>query len=49
MFLEPWEDRAAVDAHVAVPESHDFVRAIAEIAAEHPSTAVYEVSGDPPV
>ena len=34
MFVECWADRAALDAHFAVPESIEFARALGEMAAE---------------
>jgi quinol monooxygenase YgiN len=32
-FYEEWEDRAALDAHFAVPESLDYMKAARELAA----------------
>lgn len=43
VFLERWEDRAALDTHFAVPASREFAAAIAPLAAEPPSMAIYEV------
>ncbi len=44
VFLEQWEDDAALQAHFAVPESHAFVTALSELAAEPPSMDLYEAS-----
>ena len=41
-FFERWADRAAVDAHFAVPESGAFVRAASKLTAEAPSIAIYD-------
>ena len=41
-FFETWADRAAVDAHFAVPESGAFVRAAVGLTAEAPSIAIYD-------
>lgn len=43
VFVEQWQDQAAVDAHFAVPESIDFVRAVGELAAQPPSMQILEV------
>jgi quinol monooxygenase YgiN len=42
LFLEHWQDRAALDAHFRVPASSDFVTAISELAAEPPAMQIYE-------
>ena len=42
VFLEHWEDRAALDAHFRVPASSEFVAAIAALAAEPPTMQIYE-------
>ena len=42
VFLEHWQDRAALDAHFRVPASSDFVTEISELAAEPPSMQIYE-------
>lgn len=43
MFLEHWADRAALDAHFAVPASADFVRRISALAAAPPTIEIHEV------
>ena len=42
VFLEHWEDRAALDAHFRVPASSEFVTAVAALAAEPPTMHIYE-------
>jgi quinol monooxygenase YgiN len=42
VFLEHWQDRAALDAHFAVPESGAFVVAVSELATEPPTINIYE-------
>jgi quinol monooxygenase YgiN len=42
VFLEHWQDRAALDAHFRVPASSDFVTAVAALAAEPPTMQIYE-------
>ena len=42
VFLEQWADRAALDAHFAVPASADFVRSISALATEPPTIAIHE-------
>jgi len=44
VFLEQWADRAALDAHVAVPASFDFVTRLSELAAEPPTMEIHETS-----
>jgi quinol monooxygenase YgiN len=44
VFLEQWEDDAALQAHFAVPESLAFVTALSEVAAKPPSMDLYEAS-----
>jgi quinol monooxygenase YgiN len=44
VFLEQWEDDAALQAHFAVPESLAFVTALSEAAAKPPSMDLYEAS-----
>lgn len=44
LFLEQWVDRAALDAHFAVPASLDFVTRLAELASESPSMAIHETT-----
>ena len=47
VFLEKWEDQAAVDAHFAVPASRDFVRRAVALAEGSPSIEVFEVAARP--
>ena len=42
VFLEHWEDRAALDAHFRVPASSDFVIVVSALAAEPPTIQIYE-------
>jgi quinol monooxygenase YgiN len=42
VFVERWEDAAAVRAHFAVPESRAFARALGGLAAEPPSMHLYQ-------
>ena len=42
VFLEHWQDRAALDAHFRVPASSDFVTALGALAAEPPTMQIYE-------
>ncbi|MDO8365109.1 MAG: putative quinol monooxygenase [Actinomycetota bacterium] len=42
VFLEHWADRHALLAHFAVPRSHEFVNALAAVAAEPPKMEIYE-------
>lgn len=42
VFLEHWQDRAALDAHFRVPASSDFVTAAAALSAEPPTMQIYE-------
>jgi quinol monooxygenase YgiN len=42
VFLEHWEDRAALDSHFLVPASSEFVVAISELATEAPSMQIYD-------
>ena len=41
-FYEEWTDRAALDAHFAVPASGAFVNALSAVAAERPSINIIE-------
>lgn len=43
VFLEQWEDRAAVDAHFAVPASRAFVGDVGRLAASPPEMHLYQV------
>jgi quinol monooxygenase YgiN len=44
VFVEQWEDDAALSAHFAVPESLAFVTALSEHAAKPPSMDLYEAA-----
>ena len=44
VFLEEWEDRAALAAHFAVPASRDFVKTVRELAAEPPKMNIYDAT-----
>ena len=44
VFVEQWEDRAALDAHFAVPASGQFVTAVAALAVEPPVLEIWEAS-----
>lgn len=44
VFLEHWSDRAALDAHFAVPASGEFVTALAALATVPPAMDVYDVA-----
>ena len=41
VFLEHWEDEAALRAHFAVPASNGFVRELVVLAAEPPVMRIY--------
>lgn len=43
VFVERWDDRAALDAHFAVPASIAFARAIGELAAERPVVQILPI------
>ena len=43
VFVEEWTDRAALQAHFAVPASRAFVKAAAHCAAGAPAMSLYEV------
>ena len=45
VFLERWQDRAALDAHFAVPASGGFVKAAGKLVAARPTLEIYEVAG----
>ena len=42
VFVENWVDRAALDAHFAVPESRSFVKALRGLAASATAMEIYE-------
>ena len=44
VFIEQWEDRAALIAHFAVPASRDFVRALQPFAAASPTLEIYDAT-----
>ncbi len=44
VFLEHWADRAALDAHFAVPGSGDFVRRVSALATEPPRIEIHETA-----
>lgn len=41
-FFETWQDRAAVAAHFAVPESGAFVRAASKLASDQTTIQLYD-------
>jgi quinol monooxygenase YgiN len=43
VFVEEWADRAALQAHFAVPASRAFVKAAAGCASSAPALSLYEV------
>ncbi len=43
VFVEEWADRAALQAHFAVPASRAFVKAATACASAAPAMALYEV------
>ena len=44
VFIEQWADRAALLAHVAVPASRDFVRALQPLSAAASSIQIYDAA-----
>ena len=44
VFVERWADRAAPDAHFAVPESVAFAHELTALAIGHPLVEVHEVT-----
>jgi quinol monooxygenase YgiN len=44
VFVEEWEDMAAVKAHFAVPESGEFVRMLTGMAVAPPTMRIFEAS-----
>jgi quinol monooxygenase YgiN len=44
VFVEHWTDRAAVEAHFAVPASIDFVMALSALAAASPTIEIYDAT-----
>lgn len=46
VFVERWRDRAALEAHFAVPASRDFARALTDLAVESPRMEIHQTTGD---
>ena len=44
VFLELWQDMAAVQAHFAVPESGQFVRELTQLASAPPEMRIFDAS-----
>lgn len=44
VFFEEWVDRAALQAHFAVPASRAFVKAVAAFVTEPPTMQLYEAT-----
>ena len=44
VFVEEWQDQAALQAHFQVPASRAFGKALAQLASEPPRLAVYEAN-----
>ncbi|MDB5609788.1 MAG: antibiotic biosynthesis monooxygenase [Bradyrhizobium sp.] len=44
VFIEQWADRAALQAHFAVPASRDFVRALQSLAATAATIELYDAT-----
>jgi quinol monooxygenase YgiN len=44
VFVEQWSDRAALREHFNVPASRTFAKALAALAAQPPSIAIYEAT-----
>src|SRR5689334_14309889 len=44
VFLEYWEDRAALTTHFAQPGSNEFVQAVSGLADQRPTIEIYEAS-----
>jgi len=42
VFVEKWQDRAALLVHFALPESSAFVRVISMLSTERPEMQIYE-------
>ena len=47
VFFERWADRAALDAHFAVPASREFVKAAGRLSAQPPQIRIYEATEQP--
>lgn len=44
VFVEEWSDMAMLQQHFTVPESRAFVKALAAIAVEKPTLAMYDAN-----
>jgi len=44
VFFERWSDRAALDAHFAVPASREFVKTAGRLCAQAPQISVYDAT-----
>jgi quinol monooxygenase YgiN len=44
VFIEQWADRAALQAHFAVPVSRNFVRALQPLAAAATTIEIYDAT-----
>jgi quinol monooxygenase YgiN len=44
VFIEQWADRAALQAHFAVPASRDFIRALRPLVAASPTIEIYDAT-----
>ena len=44
VFIEHWENAAALTAHFHVPASNDFVATVSALAAGRPTIEIYEAS-----
>ena len=42
VFIEQWANRAALQAHFAVPASRDFVRALQPLVSASPTLEIYD-------
>jgi len=47
VFVEHWSDRAALQAHFAVPASRAFGKALAGLAAQPPDLQIYDATPCP--
>lgn len=43
VFVERWQDRAALDRHFEVPESAEFAQALARLASSSPSMQILPI------
>ena len=44
VFVEHWQDRDALTAHFAVPDSNTFVKTLAALTVERPTMEIYEAT-----